>query len=170
MRVPLLYPVVAVLHPLDPVATRAVDPPGAPTQGYDDILGEPIPYDAASGAATDTRQESAELRIPCQVEVMTHEELQQMDTGDAPLSRYVLVFHRSDLDNLGLLDATTRKVSIKKNDRVSRIEKKGFPGTVTHPLDHDLFVYKIEPGSWGMGPDGYDLELCYLATRPDAMK
>jgi hypothetical protein len=155
----------AVVHRLDTAATRLVDAPGAPSDGYNDLLDEPYPYNQGAGF-TDTRQEMAAIRIPCQLEVMTFEELNQIDTGDAAMSDIVLVFHRMDLELLGLLDATTRLQQLKAGDRVSALEKKGFPGTVVHPIPHDLYIYKIEPGSPGMGPDGYDLEICYLSTRP----
>jgi len=164
-RVPLLFPMAAVVHQLDTAATRTLDVPGPPSDGYNDLLDEPYPYNSGAGF-TDTRQEKAAVRVPCQLEIMTFEELNQVDTGDAAMSEIILIFHRRDLETLGLIDSTTRLQKLKAGDRISALEKKGFPGTFVHPIPHDLYIFKIEPGSPGMGPDGYDLAICYLSTRP----
>ena len=167
IRVPLLLQKsIAVIHRLDVTATRALDPPGESTVGYDEILNEPIKYDSGPGTPIlASRQELSPVRVECQVEAPTFEQLQQHGPGIVENTVLVLVLHRKNLKDLSLLDPTTGKPLIKKSDRVSAIEKFGFPGTVLQPLAAPgLFVYEVRPGSWGFG-DGHDLELVFLEDR-----
>lgn len=173
LRIPLVpNTVAAVVHRLDVVATRAVDPPGAGTSGVDDLLDDVVVYtDAGTGLRTSARREVAAVRVPCQLETLSHDRLRETFGGDAPTSTMVLVFHRRDLASLGLLDATNRACLVRVNDRVSAIERVGSPGTVVMPLGPEnlgLFVYEVRAGSWGLGPDGHDLELVYMNDRPRA--
>lgn len=173
VRIPLvLNTVAAVLHRLDVAATRAVDPPGADAAGYDDLWDEPRVYDdAVTSARTSTRRELAAVRVPCQVETFTEQRLRETLGGDAQASNVVLVMHRRDLDRLGLIDATTRDVLIRPRDRISTLERINRPGTVVRTLGPDaagLHVLEVRGGSWGLGPDGHDLELVFLQDRPQA--
>lgn len=169
IRVPLIAQTsVAVIYRLDPTATAAVDPPGPDAAGYDPVFREPIVYDNA-GTRTSARRELAPVRVPCQVEAARFEELRQQFSGDAPNSNVVLVLHRQDLETLGLLDPTTRKLLIAVNDRVSGLERSGAPGQVVQPfVGEGLFVFEVRPASFGFGPDGHDLELLYLNDREKA--
>ena len=171
-RVPLLLEVVdAVIHQLDHAATRAFDPVGPATSGYDDIFREPVVTDTIAGASvagrTSSRQEKAAIRVPCQVETTQFEELQQAFTGDLPQSRMTLVFHREDLLNLGLLDTVTKNILIKKGDRISGLEKRSLGVSVLKFQGVGMFVREIFPGSWGFGPDGHDLHMCILEQRDE---
>jgi len=161
IRVPLLFPVTAVIHRLDLATTRAVDPPGAPTAGYDDILREPVGYDQA-GVRTSPRRELAAVRVPCQVEMRTYEELRMIFTGNDPVGTTVLVLHRKDLSRLSLLSSTTGNCLLKAEDRISRLEQRG---RVILTPQKPLFIYAVLPASWGMGPDGYDLHIVYTTER-----
>lgn len=163
-RVPLLFPVAAVVHRLSIEATRDVNPPGEPTTGYDETFREPIVYDQAK-VRTDARRELPPVRVPCQIESLSFETLRQLALGDAPVTNMVFVFHRRDLESLGLLDAN-RDVVLKKGDRISAIERLNVPGSVVRTLrEPGLFVFEMRPRSWGMGPDGYDLELAIMSER-----
>ena len=122
---------------------------------------------AAGGTRQSSRQELPETRVPCQVETMKFEDLQQEFAGDAPSSNLVIVLHRKDLSTLGLIDATTGRPLIRVNDRVVRVDTKA--GTVARTFEPDgLFVFEVRPASFGFGPDGYDLELVYLNNRERA--
>lgn len=178
MRVPLLYPSAIVLHPLDISGTRAVDPPGPQPKGYDPYLREPVPYEVpATGEVADTRRYLPEVRIPCQVEVKTFEEVRQQVQGDAPVMNMTFVLHLSDLSRIGLLadeecacigsgGPYTTRTRIKTNDKITAIEKKGMPGFVVQTFKEPLYVVQMAPGSWGMGPLGYDLEIVFVNNRP----
>lgn len=167
IRVPLvLQPSVAVIHRLDVKATRQHDPAGDDASGYDEVLREPITYNDASGNRVDSRRELAEIRVPCQVEVLSDEKLREMVTGDDSVSNMIFVFHRLHLEQAGLLDSN-RNVVLKKGDRISQIERFGAPtGTVTKKLEPPgLYVWEMRSASWGFGPDGHDLELAIMQKR-----
>lgn len=165
IRVPLLLQQsVLVVHRLDISGTRTLDPPGPATSGYDDLLREPVVYDVGN-VRTSARQELPPTRVPCQVEIMRDERLRELRAGDAAISSMTFVLHRADLERLGLLDAN-RNVLLKKGDRVSQLERYGAPiGTVTKTFDPQLYVVEVRSGSWGFGPDGYDLEMLIVAER-----
>jgi hypothetical protein len=150
---------------LDISATRTLDPDGEDTAGYDPTFREPIVYDTG-GIRTTSRQELPAVRIPCQVENATEERLRELGVGDDPVSNMLFVFHRLDLETLGLLDSN-REVVIKKGDRISQLERYGSPvGTVIKKFaEPGLFVWEVRGRSWGFGPDGYDLELCIVEKR-----
>lgn len=168
IRVPLiLQPSLAVVHRLSVEATRNADPEGPETTGYDETLREPISYEQGH-EVLDTRREMAPIRVPCQIETLSFEALRQLRLGDAPISNMVFVFHRRDLERLGLLDSN-RDVVLKKGDRISAIERHGAPGVRSKSLkEPGLFVFEMRPRSWGFGPDGYDLELAIMSDRREA--
>lgn len=172
IRVPLLLNFVdAVVFRLDTAATRAVNPPGPSPEGYSDIFREPVVSDGAAGASVggrvSTRREMDPVRVPCQVETSTFGDLREGFTGNLPQSRVQLVFHRADLESLGLLDPITKNVVLKIGDRIEKLEKHGSPGTVVAALPgkDGLFIREILPASWGFGPDGHDLEVAVLEQR-----
>ena len=176
LRVPLLYPSAVVISRLSPTLTHNVDPDGAGplTSGYDPDLLEPYPYEDTTvttpegeeTVATTTRYNTP-IRIPCQVEIRTSEELRQVFQGDAPVTEWVFVLHNSDLSRLGLLDMDCGCApKLKTNDRIDRIEVLGSPGKLAYRLKHVLYIYRIDPGSWGMGPSGQDLHIVYTVNRP----
>jgi len=170
IRVPLLLQKsVVVIHPLNIGAGRNVDPTGEETSGYDDVLNEPIAYTTPTNERKTTRRESPALRIPCQVENLTDEQLKQMATGDDPITSIAFVLHRQDLEELNLLD-DNGDVLIKKGDRVEKLEKYGAPvgTTIKTFLDPGLYVHEVRSKSWGFGPDGYDLEIVYTSRRQEA--
>lgn len=180
---PLLYPSILVVSRLDIEYTRNVDPDGPTgplTQGYDPHLREPIPYEDTSITTTageETRQSSVrykpKVRIPCQVETVTFEELNQMFGGDNTLSEMRFVLHNKDLRRLGLWTDIPDDGSgctgnrLKKNDRIDAIEVSGRPGVISVPLAEPLYIKKIDPGSWGMGKSGQDLQIVWTANRPE---
>jgi len=173
IRVPLLglgeTKSIAVIHRLDPTATRSFDPPGEPTSGYDPEFDEPVVYDSGTSRLS-ARHELPLVRVPCQVETPTFEHLQQFGPGIVENTALVIVTHRQDLQLLSLIDPATRACLIKKSDRVSAIERYGFPGVVQQPLAEDgLYVFEIRPGSWGFGPEGHDLEIIFLEDRAKAV-
>lgn len=169
IRVPLLLQrSIAVVHRLNISATRLHNPDGEDVYGYDETLKETITYDRAVEGAVDSRRESSEVRIPCQIETWRYEELRQVGLGDAPVTNMVFVFHREDLEKLGLLDSE-KTILLKKGDRISHLEKYGaVSGMVTKRFnDPGLYIYELRPGSWGFGPDGYDLEIVFTARRQE---
>ena len=172
IRVPLLLQkAVAVIHRLDITSTWNVNPPGEKTTGYSHTFDEPIVYDTsevAPNTRTSARTEMAAVRIPCQVEILTDEELRQIALGDDPITNLSLILHRRDLERLGLLDSN-RDVLLKKGDRISCLERYGAAsGTVVKSFANPgLYVLEVRSGSWGFGPDGYDLERVITFRRKE---
>jgi len=169
-RVPLLLEKsLAMLYRLDVQATKLVRPYVGATAGYDDDFREPLVFDDVRGGKT-TRQsariELPPIRVPCQVETQRFERLDQKPPGDVPDSDVQLVFHRMDLLQLKLIDPYSNELAIKKNDRVSHIEAYRFPGKVSQQFEPPgLYITQIVPGSFGFGPDGFDLHIVYLGIR-----
>ena len=165
ISVPLINPVYAVVYRLDIQATWGTDPPGDMDTGYDDILREPVVY-RSSGERNVVREEMSPVTIPCQVEISTFEELRTVFGGNDAVTDMTFVFHRKDLRNLSLLDATTDKCVLKPGDRIDRIEKP--QGTQVQAFSKPLYIYELRPGSWGFGTSGYDLEIAYTTYRSQA--
>jgi len=179
-RVPLLFPVQVVISPLSTINTRRVDPdgPAGPlTSGYDEDFREPVAIEEvdpadASKDIVDVVKYRPQLRIPCQVEVRDLEKVRQEYGGDAPITNMTFVLHNKDLLRLGLLDTGVQPNcvrGIKTNDRIDAIERLNKPGFIVHPLKEALYVVELSSGSWGMGPTGQDLWICYTANRPSTV-
>jgi hypothetical protein len=161
IRVPLISPIDAVVYRLDIQATWAVNPPGAEhSAGYDPVTEEPIIYRSA-GVRVEPRQEMAAVRIPCQVETARADELNMIFGGNDPVAEHIFVFHRQDLASLSLIDANGNCL-LKTGDRIGSLEKNG---RTVKTYQKKLYIYRIDMGSQGFGPDGYDLEIAYTSYR-----
>lgn len=172
-RVPLILEVsLAVIHRLSPSSTQDVQPFTGSTGGYDSDFREPIVYDDARGARVDrddARVELPAVNVPCQIEPVKFEKLRQRFSGDVPDSDIQLVLHKRDLRRLKLINGN-EELLIQVNDRVSALKSKKNPKKITrHIKDPGLFIFEVAPGSWGFGPDGYDLYIAFLNTRERAM-
>lgn len=176
---PLLFPSALVVSRLSVKMTRRVDPDGAgpKTEGYDPILREPYTYEDTTDLTADGEEKKKvtttylpRIRIPCQVEIKSFEELRKVFQGDAPVTNMTFVLHNKDLRRLGLLEPLNEEgcclAKLKQNDRIDRIEILKSPGRIAHPLKELLYVYRIDPGSWGMGATGQDLQIVYTSNRP----
>lgn len=172
MRVPLLFPSLLKVSRLDIPATRRVDPDGAGdlTTGYDPDLRTPHVYTDATGSRVISTRYKPPVYIPCQVEIKKFEELRQIFTGDAPVTEMSFVLHNRDLVKLGLLNVDGNcghngVLDLKTNDRIDGVycTRKRIKNI---DLKEELFIYRIDPGSWGMGPSGTDLKIVYTTNRP----
>jgi hypothetical protein len=160
----LLEKSYAVVHRLDVASTDTFEPYGLLTSGYDDDFKEPIIFND-SGTRTSATQELASVNIPCQVETITTEELDQSGPGNTPSSFIQLVFHRTDLKALGLVD-NSQNILLKVNDRVSAIKSYAFPDVTTHDFKGDgLYIVELNPRSFGFGTYGFDLWIAKLNPR-----
>lgn len=162
----------AIIYRLDITATRALDPPGAATSGYDDAFREPIASDTTQGSSiadrTVARVELAPVRVPCQVETDMSDSLHQAFQGNLQRGEYCLVFSVMDLTVLGLIDSTTGKPKFGIGDRVSALERHNLAGSNLVELPQEgLFFREVRPASWGFG-DGCDLWLGIITSRDKA--
>ena len=160
MRIPLLFPSRIAISRLNIDGTWGEQPSPA-TTGYDPDLREPYAYETSTNSREDTRQYQAQIRIPCQVEVKTFEQLQQVFGGNTAVSKIVFVLHNRDLTRLGLLNGDT--LGIKVNDRIDSIEDAR--GRSALALQAPLYIFRIDPGSWGAGPSGTDLKIVWTTDR-----
>ncbi len=173
IRVPLLLSVVdAVINRIDIDATRAVDPPGAESSGYDDAFREPVVYDEEHGASVQervvVREELPAITVPCQVETQLFDNLAQAYQGNLQQGEMALVFHVKDLTTLGLIDVTTNKPLISVGDRVSALHKHNMPTIVALAISQEgMFIREVFPASWGFG-DSYDLWIAVITNRDKA--
>jgi len=169
IRVPLIWPVDAVIHRLDIQSTWEEDPSGTPDTGFDPILREPyIVHDTDTNTRSSMRQELAAVRVPVQVRFRISEQLKMAyGIGNDPIANIVFIAHRQDLETLGLLDATSRNCLLKAGDRISQLERKGL-GVVVRVFDKPLYVYRVDDGSQGFGIDGYDLQVIWTSHRQSA--
>jgi len=163
IRVPLLDPVDAVISRLDIQATQNANPVGPATSGYDRHLREPVISRTAGGIRQVATQYMAQIRVPCQVKVLTDDELSMIGDGNAPMSRRVLVMHRGHLETLGLL-RTSGDCVLKTGDRLDRMEKRRL-GLAIETFIKPLFVFEVAARGWGMGPAGRDLVFVTLMHR-----
>jgi hypothetical protein len=163
---------LAVIHRLNPDTTDDVRPYTGASSGYSAVFREPIVYDdTVRGRRTrkEARSEYPAIQVPCQVEPLRSEQLRQFKPGDAPDSKYVLVFHYMDLSRMGLVDVTTNEVALGVNDRLSAIKSFRKPNkTTVHLESPGLYLFELRPGSFGFGPEGRDLLIAFLSERQRA--
>lgn len=150
----LLFPYLAEIAQLDTEAT-AEDPAGTLTGGYDDDFQEPIVYEGAgSGSRVDARKESLVL-VPCQVETISFERLEQFASGNSPDSAIVLTFHFKDLERLGLVE-DSGIAKLRVNDRLNSIRElcggvAGYTaGAIVQqvPTPPGLYLTHARPSGW----------------------
>lgn len=172
-RVPLILErSIAVIHRLNPDGTDDSAPADGVTSGYDDVLEEPVVYDTEVRGLPFRREARVEyppLRVPCQVEPIRTEDLQQFAQGNSPKSDIVLVFHRMDLERMRLINPDTNELILKENDRVSAVESPRRPGAPTYHLrEPGLYIFQLQPRSFGFGPKGTDLIIAYISEKQKA--
>lgn len=164
----LIFPQLAVFYQLDTEAT-AEDPDGAGplTTGYDNLLGEPIPFESGTPAVrTSSRQEKAPIRIPVQIESQRYDQTRQVGQGNTLEHEMVLIAHFKDLRALGLVDATTGLPKIYRGDRLGEIRHKKTGALIMKVEEpHGLFVEETRPISFGLSGGDRNLLLIALSSR-----
>lgn len=141
----LIEPVIAVIHRLDAASTWAVDPPGTPSKGYDEVFKEFRVYD--NPTRTESRQELTAIEVLAQVEQESYEALVATFGGDSPVTDTVLVLHRQDMLTANLI-ASDGRLNIPKGSRVSKLLNAHTREQLV-PDFQDEFVFEARPRSWG---------------------
>jgi len=153
MRGRLIFPFLAELHRLDTVAMAGpvgVGPDPA-RSGYDADFKEPIGVDLDDdGVGERVRAEHPPVRLPCQVESKTFEDLRMFASGNAPRSRIELVFHFKDLERLGLVDADTGDALVRPGDRLGAIYDRGGALIQSVRTPPGLYVAEARPIGFGL--------------------
>jgi hypothetical protein len=167
MRGRLINPFLAEIAQLDPGATAAdPDGPGPLESGYDPDFKETAMVPGASWRGRDARKEKPPLQIPCQVEVATFGELQELLTGMSPRSHLILVFHFRDLEAMGLVEPATGGALLRVNDRLVSI-RDYHTGEVVQTVrtPPGLYVTEAQPQSFGLGLGQRNLLLATFNER-----
>jgi hypothetical protein len=153
MRGRLINPFLAELAQLDTVAT-AEDPDGAGplASGYDRDFKETVIVPDTGWRGRDARQEKPLVQIPCQVEVSSFGELQELLTGMSPRSHLVLVFHFQDLERMGLVDPGSGDALLRVDDRLVAI-RDYHTGELVQAVrtPPGLYITEVQPQSFGIG-------------------
>jgi hypothetical protein len=107
---------------------------------------------ADSQEGTDARKELADLDLTVQVEDQVWEQLREMRTGTVNSIEMTLVIHFRELEDLGLVDATTGDaLAPRKGDRLKSIHHKSDSSLVQAvPTPPGLYVVEAQPRSHGL--------------------
>lgn len=130
-RIP--FPFTAWIAPLDPVAIEA-------SGDYDDDFGE-VRIKGTDGVGTVQRKEGTPYSLQVGPETDRQELARFTKTGDVPDSAIGLVVDIAKLEAAGLVDSSTGKLEIKKDDRLLRIEDRR--GHVVQTFD-EVKIYATE--------------------------
>ncbi len=153
MRGRLINPFLAEIAQLDTVAT-ADDPDGhGPlSSGYDPDFKETVLVPGGGWRGHDARREKPLIRLPCQIEVQSFGELQELLTGMSPRSHLVLVFHFQDLEQMGLVDPGSGDALLRVDDRLVAI-RDYHTGDVVQAVrtPPGLYITEVQPQSFGLG-------------------
>lgn len=148
----LIFPFTADLRQLDTAAT-ADDPDGAGplTSGYDPDFREPV-YVPVAGKqiGTSARVEKAALMLPCQVEPVNAESLQQLFAGNVPNTSVILIFHFEDLEAGSLVDPNGNAM-IRIGDRLDALYDQVGTKVQSFPNPPGVFVTEARPIGIGIG-------------------
>ena len=176
MRGHLINPFIAEIAQLDTVATAA-DPDGAGTltSGFDDDFREVVRVaDAAdpdNQAGVSARQEKTHIYLPCQVETEdAFDNMRMFAAGNVPQFSIALLFHFRDLENAGLVHATTGSALLENNDRLVAIRKLSNNALVESiPNPPGLFATRVMPRSFGLSGGERNLLLVTFEDREQGL-
>jgi hypothetical protein len=141
MRGRLIFPFLAELHRLDRAGTSQLDPD----------FKESVAVDTDDDGIGDrARGEHPPVRVPCQVEAKTFEELRMFASGNSPRSRVELTFHFGDLERLGLVHAATGDALICPGDRLGALLDRTGRLVQTVRTPPGLYVTEARPIGFGL--------------------
>jgi hypothetical protein len=142
MRGRLIFPFLAEIFRLDTQTTAGTDP-----IGFDPDFKEARVLDpTGDGIGERIRNELPPIKVPCQVEPKTFEELAMFASGNSPRANITLVFHSKDMERMGLVD-DNGEAMIRPEDRLGAIYTKAdvLVQTIRNPM------YAIDSRPMGFG-------------------
>jgi len=141
----LISKFLAQLHRLERITS------GTSLPLMDPDFREPIAVDLdEDGIAETRRSELPPVRIPCQVESQTFEQLRMLPSGRAPRTSLDLVMHFRDLMQLELVDDEGR-ARIGPGDRLSGIFTLDGAQVLPVQTPPGLYVTEARPTGFGLG-------------------
>ena len=149
MRGRLLHVFLAEIHRLDR-ALMMVAPPESGL-GFDPDFREPVVVDRdGDGIGERRRLELPAVRIPCQVEPKTMDDLEMYAAGNSPRSKLQLVMHFRDLERLDLVDPASGVARIVPGDRLGALHTRVGELVQRFVDPPGLFVTEARPIGWGL--------------------
>lgn len=149
MRGRLLQVFHAEIHRLDR-ALMIVAPPESGL-GFDPDFHEPVVVDHdGDGIGERRRLELPAVRIPCQVEPKTMDDVQMYAAGNSPRSKLQLVMHFRDLERLELVDPASGVARVVPGDRLGALQTRGGELVQRFIDPPGLFVTEARPIGWGL--------------------
>jgi hypothetical protein len=161
----IIFPKLARIAPTDYQGTAA--PQGDFDSGFDSHFREPryLP-DGDSQTGASARRELEPVNVPCQVEDDVWEQLQMMRSGNSSLLRITLVFHYTDLEYMGLIDAPTQEATVPRvGDRLASILNTEGALLQSIPEDRPVFCQQATWRSFGLTGGGKNLLVCVFESR-----
>ncbi len=149
MRGRLLQVFLAELHRLDR-ALMMVAPPESGL-GFDPDFHEPALVDRdGDGVGERRRLELPALRVPCQVEPKTMDDLQMHAAGNSPRSKLQLVMHFRDLERLDLVDPASGVARVTPGDRLGALLTRDGEPVQRFVDPPGLYVTEARAIGWGV--------------------
>jgi hypothetical protein len=161
----LINPFLAEIARLDQAAT-ALDPDGAGPHisGYDEIYRETVILPSENQVGVDARREWPLVRIPAQFhtgptpgDLMA---LKQTVTGNVAEASVQVLMMFDDLEDMGLVEATTGTAAIKVGDRLHAVYRMDGSLVQAIPTPPGLYVTKAVP-IFGLGSERNLLEVSF---------
>jgi len=153
MRGRLIFPFLAEIHRLDTASIATEDPDGSGplSSGYDEDFKESVFVDTDDdGLGEAVRREHPAVRIPCQIESQTFEQLRMFASGNAPGTTLDLVFHFKDLERMELVDSATGDALLRPGDRLGAIYDMAGVLVQSIKTPPGLYVHETSPIGFGL--------------------
>lgn len=143
MRGRLIFQFLAEIFRLDTLATASTIP-----SGFDPDFKEARVLDiSGDGTGERMRNEHPPIRVPCQVEPKTFEELAAFASGNSPRANINLVFHFQDLERLSLVD-DNGEAMIRPGDRLGGIYDKA--NALVQVIRNPMYAVDARPMGFGL--------------------
>jgi hypothetical protein len=156
----LIFPKLIEVARLD---TAAIEQAG----DYDHTFGEirSSNRNKPGQARTVQRQETL-VRFKAQIETDSFQRLAMGPMGAVPGSRIVCVAFAPELEELGLLSATTKQCLLKNTDRLAAIYEVDETLILTAADPPGFYATQVQPTGFGFGEGGYNLVELTFEARP----
>ena len=143
MRGRLIFPFLAQIYRLDTQTTAGTDP-----SGFDPDFKESRVVDSMDdGVGQRIRNELPPIKLLCQIEPKTFEELAMFASGNSPRANINLVFHFKDLERMGLVDETGEAM-IRPGDRLGGIYDKA--DVLVQVIRNPMYAIDSRPMGFGL--------------------
>jgi hypothetical protein len=152
----LIFPFLIEIAPLDLAATE--------TAGYDPEFREPVILPTVDRLGASARTEGDLIRVPGSLHSpQTSFALQQAATGNFNRLDLLIMFHFSDLETAGLVEASTGTALIKIGDRLNAIYQLDGTFVQKFPNPPGAFVKRAAP-LFGLGSRRNLLEVSFQSN------